>query len=603
MAQASSLMPGMKNLDPDAQKLAQVSPRFSPSVLARLFRYTGRKKKVLFGLIALAGISCILDVFAPYYMGVAIDKMTGKGTVDLQGILSVVVLLLGFYVCSAVSFWLVNFFAGIIAADVGAQLRKEGFSKISRMPLLFFDTHSRGDILSRFVNDTDAVTDGLLQGVVQFFTAGITLVGTFIFMAAIGRRMLLLVFPSAVLTVFLASAIMKYTARFFQRQQSALGRIGGLAEETFSGLREVKAFGYEDSVQSAFGKINEELYRAGQKAQFTSSMPNPTTRFVNYLAYILIGVFGWSFGGLSVGQIASFITYWNLFSKPLNDFTHVSSQIMAAFAAAARVFEMIDRTCEKPDDKDAAVLSADTVSGAVSFSHVHFSYDKEKSLIRDFSLEVKPGQRIAIVGPTGAGKTTLINLLMRFYEPDSGDISLDGRNLLKITRESLRGCFGMVLQDTWLFEGTIRENLLYGNPDASERDMLSACEAVHVHSFVTRLEKGYDTIIAGNGGNLSSGQKQLLTIARALIANPSLLILDEATSSVDTLTEIQIQEAFALLMKGKTCFIIAHRLSTIREADLILVLRDGQIAEQGTHEALLKKEGFYYSLYNSQYAT
>jgi len=603
MAQASSLMPGMKNLDPDAKKVAEATVKPSAKVLGRLLKYTGKQKKTLILVIFLAAVSCTLDVFAPYYLGEAIDKMRGVGQVDLQGILSIVLLLLGFYLCSSLFLWLVNYCAGILAAGVGAQLRKDGFAKISRMPLHFFDTRSHGDILSRFINDTDAVTDGLLQGVVQLLTAGITLIGTFIFMTMISWKMLIIVLPSAVLTFFLASLIMRLTSKYFKRQQKALGELSGLVEEIFSGLREVKAFGREKKTQKTFEAINQELYDAGQKAQFASSMPNPTTRFVNYLAYVLICVFGWSVGGLSIGQLTSFITYWNLFSKPLNDFTNISAQIVAAFAAAGRIFEMIDLPEESEEGAMDEDISPSDIKGAVEFSHVHFSYLPQTPLIRDFSLSVKPGQRVAIVGPTGAGKTTIINLLMRFYEPDSGEILLDGKNILNIKRECLRKSFGMVLQDTWLFKGSIRDNLLYGKEDATEEEMVAACKAVHAHSFISRLEKGYDTVVSESGGNFSAGQKQLLTIARAMIAKPAMLILDEATSSVDTLTELRIQEAFSLLMKGKTSFIIAHRLSTIREADMILVLKDGQVIEKGTHEALLSEKGFYSTLYYSQFDT
>ena len=602
MAQDSSFMPGMKNLDPDAKRLAQSSvTKPSGKIFMRVIGYAGRQKKYMLFIILLAAAGCTLDILAPYYVGLAIDDMKPlEGQVNLEHIFSIVIMLVIFYLCSSFFMWILNYLSSIVATNVAAQLRRDGFAKIGKMPLSFFDTRSHGDILSRFVNDVDAVSDGLLQGLVQLFSSGITLVGSFIFMTFISRKMLVIVIPAAILTFIIASQIMRFTSRYFKGQQTALGELSGLAEETFSAHREVKAFHYENKVQKKFEKINQELYIAGQKAQFASSLPNPTTRFVNNLAYILIGVFGWFFGGLTPGQITSFVAYWKQFSKPLNDFTNISSQIMAAFAAAGRIFSILDMEPE-PADPDTAI-ELEKSKGAFSFRNVFFSYVPEKKLIRDFSLEVQPGQRVAVVGPTGAGKTTIINLLMRFYEPDSGEIRLDGRNIQDISRESLRRAFGMVLQETWLFAGSIRDNLLYGCPEITEEEMIEACKKVHVHSFISRMENGYDTIISENGGNLSAGQKQLLTIVRAMLAKPDMLILDEATSSVDTLTEIRIQEAFALLMQNRTSFVIAHRLSTIRNADLILVMRDGQVIEQGTHEILLAKNGFYHELYNSQFS-
>lgn len=602
MPQASSLLPGVNNFVPDAKKLGLTPVKPSLKNFRRILGYAGRQKKTIAFVIAFAAVSCSLDIIAPYFMGRAIDFMTGKGQVDFAAILHIVIMLLGFYLSSSLFSWLMNYFSNIVAAKTAAQLRKDGFDRVSRLPLSFFDRTSHGDVLSRFVNDVDAISDGLLQGMVQLFSGTVTIIGTFAFMLVISWRMTLIVFPSAVITFFLASAIVRKTSTHFRKQQAYVGELNGVVEEIFSGQREVKAFGYQDEAQKKFDAINSRLNKVGQKAQFSSSLPNPTTRFLNYVAYILIGVFGWLAGGLSIGQISSFITYWNSFSRPLNDLTNITSQIMAAFASAQRVFEIIDMPEENPDPEDAEVLDPQKVRGEVEFSHVYFSYRPHHPLIQDFSVKVRPGQRIAIVGPTGAGKTTVINLLMRFYEPQEGLIRIDGVDTRHITRKSLRRSFGMVLQDTWLFAGTIRENLTYGRPSASMEEVISAAKAVHAHGFIKRLPNGYDTVISGEGGSLSQGQKQLLTIARALIADPRMLILDEATSSVDTVTELRIQEAFALLMKDRTSFVIAHRLSTIRESDLILVMKGGQIIEQGTHASLLAAKGFYFRLYNSQFA-
>src|SRR5665647_241290 len=601
MPQASSMLPGMRNLAPDAQRLGQAPVKPSWKILMRILGYAGRQRKRIVFVIIFAALGCTLDVVAPFFMGRAIDYMIGKGQVDLQAVLRIVMMLLGFYLISAAFSWMMNYMSNIVAARTAAQIRKDGFDRISRMPLRFFDRTSHGDVLSRFVNDVDAISDGLLQGMVQLFSGTVTVVGTLAFMLVMSWRMTLIVLPSAVLTFLLASWIVKLTGKYFRSQQAYIGEINGVVEETFSGQREVKAFGHQDAAQQAFDRINAKLYVVGQKAQFASSLPNPSTRFVNYIAYILIGVFGWIAGGLSIGQISSFLTYWTLFSRPLNDLTNITSQIMAAFASAQRVFEMIDLPEETPDPEDAAVLDPAKVRGEVEFSHVFFSYNPQRPLIQDFSVTVRPGQRIAIVGPTGAGKTTIINLLMRFYEPQEGVIRVDGVDTQNITRKSLRRSFGMVLQDTWLFAGTVHDNLAYGRPHATQVEIEAAAKTVHAHGFIKRLPNGYDTVIPEDGGSLSQGQKQLLTIARALIADPPMLILDEATSSVDTVTELRIQEAFALLMKDRTSFVIAHRLSTIKESDLILVMKSGRIIEQGTHIALLEAKGFYFDLYNSQF--
>lgn len=602
MPRATSMLPGMRNLVPDAQKLGLPPVKPSWKILSQILKYTGRQRKRIGFIVLFALLGCSLDVVAPFYMGRAIDFMIGEGQVRMDAVIRIAVMLAGFYLCSALFSWLMIYFSNIVAAKTAAQLRKDGFARILRMPLRFFDRSSHGDVLSRFVNDIDAISDGLLQGMVQLFSGVATITGTLAFMLYMSWKMTLIVLPSAILTFLLASWIVKITGKHFRKQQMYIGQINGVVEEVFSGQREVKAFGHQRAEQAVFDDLNEKLYIVGQKAQFASSLPNPSTRLVNYIAYILIGVFGWMVSGLSVGQIASFLTYWTLFSRPLNDLTNITAQVMSAFASAQRVFEMMDLPEEPPDPEDAVPLDPENVRGEIAFSHVSFSYQPTRPVIRDFSVKVLPGQRIAIVGPTGAGKTTIINLLMRFYEPQGGIILLDGVDTRKITRKSLRSSFGMVLQDTWLFAGTVRENLAYGKPKATQEEIVAAARAVHAHGFIKRLPDGYDTVISEDGNHFSQGQKQLLTIARAMIADPPMLILDEATSSVDTVTELRIQAAFTLLMKGRTSFVIAHRLSTIRESDLILVMKDGQIIEQGTHLELLSARGFYHSLYNSQFS-
>lgn len=601
MAQPGSILPGMNNLHPDAKRLGLKKTRPSGKVFARILGYAGRQKKYVAAAVAIATIGCAFDVTAPFLMSQAIDVMAGPGRVDFRTILAIIVALIMLYAVSAGFSRLTNYLSAIVAAKTAAELREEGFARISRLPLTFFDRTSHGDILSRFVNDVDAIADGLLQGMVQLVTGAVTILGALAFMIAMSPKMTLIVIPAAVVTFFIATFMVKVTGKYFQKQQAYIGEIDGMVEEIFKGQREVKAFGREETANVEFEEINQRLNRVGRRAQFVSSLPNPTTRFVNHGAFILIGVFGWTVGGLSIGRIAGFLSYWTAFSRPLNDITNITSQIMAAFASAERVFDMIDRDEECPDLTDATVLSRDSVQGEVEFEDVSFTYHPGHPLIRNFSLQVKPGQRVAIVGPTGAGKTTIINLLMRFYDPDDGTIRIDGHDVRKLTRESLRRSFGMVLQETWLFDGSIRDNLTYGNPEVTEEEIKAATKAVHAHGFIKRLPDGYDTVIGETGGTLSAGQRQLLTIARAMIADPPMLILDEATSSVDSLTEQRIQDAFVLLMKGRTSFVIAHRLSTIKSADRILVMKSGQIIEQGTHSELMTARGFYYDLYESQF--
>lgn len=601
MAQPGSILPGMNNLHPDAKRLGLRKTRPSGKVFGRILGYAGRQKKFVAAAVVIATLGCAIDVTAPYLMSQAIDAMAGPGRVDFQTILMTIAALVGMYAVSAIFARLTNYLSAIVAAKTAAELRDEGFARISRLPLTFFDHTPHGDILSRFVNDVDAIADGLLQGMVQLVTGGVTIIGAFIFMVAMSPKMTLIVIPAAVITFFIATFMVKVTGKYFQKQQAYIGEIDGMVEEIFKGQREVKAFGREDTAYGEFEEINQRLKKVGRRAQFVSSLPNPTTRFVNHGAFILIGVFGWTIGGLSIGRIAGFLSYWTAFSRPLNDITNITSQIMAAFASAERVFDIIDREEERGDAENVMVLKPETVKGEVEFDNVSFTYHPEHPLIQNFSLKVKPGQRIAIVGPTGAGKTTIINLLMRFYDPEAGTIRIDGHDARELTRESLRRSFGMVLQETWLFDGTIRDNLTYGNPLITDDELKAATKAVHAHGFIKRLPNGYDTVIGETGGTLSAGQRQLLTIARAMIADPPMLILDEATSSVDSLTEQRIQDAFALLMKGRTSFVIAHRLSTIKSADRILVMKQGRIIEQGTHLELMAARGFYHDLYESQF--
>jgi len=601
MPQASSLLPGMGNLAPDANKMGQAPVRPSLRIFLRILTYAGKQRRWIALVMSCAVIGCTFDVVAPYYMGRAVDAIIREKGVDFTSVSAIIALLLLFYAGSAIFSWMMNYFSGVVAVRTAAELRKDAFDRLNHMPLSYYDRTPHGEIFSRFVNDVDAISDGLLQGMVQFFSGIVLLVGAFAFMLYMSSKMMLVILGSAVLTFILASTIVRITGKYFRSQQRIAGKLNGMAEEIFSGQREVKAYGYAKRAQQKYDQTNQALYEVGQKAQFASSLPNPTTRFVNNGTYILIGVFGWIFGGLTVGQLSSFLTYWSLFSRPINDMTNITTQIMAAFASARRVFDMMDQTQEMPDVENAKTLVCEEVRGEVEFDHIRFSYEPDRELIRDFSLHVRPGERVAIVGPTGAGKTTLVNLLERFYEQQEGAIRIDGIDTREITRKSLRRSFGMVLQDTWLFDGTIRENLCYGHPDATLEEIVEVTKAIHAHGFIRRLPNGYDTRISGTLGCLSQGQRQLLTIARTMLENPPMLILDEATSSVDTVTEQKIQSAFGKLMEGKTSFVIAHRLSTIREADLILVLREGRIVEQGKHAQLLAAGGFYASLYNSQF--
>ncbi|MGI6263904.1 MAG: ABC transporter ATP-binding protein [Acutalibacteraceae bacterium] len=567
-------------------------------VVPRLLRAVGRQRGLLIGavLCALTGSAAMLT--APRLIALAIDRIgapNGPGA-TLTQLLALISLTVG---AGCLLTWITALLANLAANRTVCRLRQELFEKLGRLPVKYFDSHSRGDMISRFTNDIDAVSDGLNQGIVQLVTGVITVVLTLAFMLTLDPRVTLVAVLVTPLCFLVGFVIARYGHRKFAQQTRVQGELTGRAEELVAGQRTVKAFGREAAAAADFGAINEELYRCGWKAQFASALVNPSTRFVNHVAYVLVGVFG-ILAGLTPGAIAGFLTYTAQFAKPFNEITAITLQLQLAVASAGRIFQVLDEDEQSPDG-DAALPSPP--QGRVRFEGVDFAYDPQKPLIRQFDLSVEPGTTVAIVGPTGAGKTTLVNLLMRFYETDRGAIYVDGQPVTAPPRDELRRRFGMVLQDTWLFAGTVRDNIAYGRPDATDGQIEAAARAAHAHSFIRRLPQGYDTLLAEDGGGLSQGQKQLLTIARAMLLDPPMLILDEATSSVDILTEQRIQKAFRRLMEGRTTFVIAHRLSTIRDADRILVLDHGNVVESGTHEELLRKQGFYYRLYNAQFAS
>lgn len=567
--------------------------------LQRLYSYIADNKRYLIFLIISAILANIFMLAAPYLSGRAIDFIHGEGDVDFQMVLKFSGILLIVYILNALFTWGMTVFTNILSNRTIEKMRSDAFMSISRLPLKFFDNHSHGDIISRLTNDVDAVSEGLLQGITQFFSGLVTVIGSLVIMFMLNWRITLCIIVITIICIFVSKAIATNSGKMFRMQAQTVGELNGYVSETLSNLKAVKALGYEDRSSEKFAEINSRLYDCGQKAQFYSSLVNPTTRYINNLAYISVGVFGGLaavMGHLSVGIISSFLIYATQFARPINDMTSVLTQLQSAQAAAARIFALSDIP---PEEDDSGRQELQVNDGEVVFNNVDFSYDENRELIKNLNITAKKGQRIAIVGPTGAGKTTIVNLLMNFYDISGGAIIVDGQNINSVTRDSLRRNFGMVLQDTWLFTGTVRENIAYGKEDATDEEVIAAAKAASADSFIRRLPDGYDTMITEDGGNLSGGQKQLLTIARAMLSNPRVLILDEATSNVDTMTEQRIQRAFLKMMEGRTSFIIAHRLSTIREADLILVMDNGKIVEQGTHEELLKKGGFYAKLYNS----
>ena len=553
--------------------------------------------------ILMAVITVASSLYAPILVGNAIDYIIGPGDVDFIGVRSVIMKFALVIVCTAVSQWIMNICNNKIIYHVTRNIRDEAIEKLEHLPLSYIDSHSYGEVVSRVIADVDQFADGLLMGFTQFFTGVTTIVGTLLFMIMINVRITLVVVLITPVSFLVAGFIAKKTYSMFKLQSETRGEQTALIDEMIGGQKVVKAYNHEQETMDKFDEINERLQKYSLKAIFFSSITNPATRFVNSLVYAGVAVTGAISainGGISVGQLATFLSYANQYTKPFNEISGVITELQNALACAARVFELIEEQPEIADKPDAVVL--DNADGSISLENVYFSYTKDKELITDFNLNVKPGQKIAIVGPTGCGKTTIINLLMRFYDVDSGSIKVSDVDIKDMTRHSLRAGFGMVLQDTWLRAGTIRDNIIMGKPDATEEEIIEAAKAAHAHSFIKRLPDGYDTVIGEDGGSLSQGQKQLLCITRVMLCRPPMLILDEATSSIDTRTELKIQNAFNKLMEGRTSFIVAHRLSTIQSADLILVMKDGHIIEQGNHRELLAKGGFYKNLYESQFA-
>ena len=551
--------------------------------------------------LLVAAVSVAAQLYIPILCGDAIDKMLGKGNVDLAGVLRIAVSILVVAAVAALAQWLLSVCNNRITFSVSRDLRNEALRKIQTLPLSYLDSHPSGDIVSRMVADVDTFADGLLMGFTQLFSGILTILGTLLFMLRENVPITLVVVCITPLSLVVAGFLAKRSYGYFQSQSTVRGKQTALVNEMIEGQKVVQAFGHEAESLAAFDEVNGQLQDVSLKAIFFSSLTNPATRFVNNIVYAGVGLVGAVYavrGGITIGQLSVFLSYANQYTKPFNEISGVVTELQNALACAARVFELLDAEDQVPEAENAAALQPD---GHVQLQDVSFRYLPDRPLIEGLSLDVQPGQRIAIVGPTGCGKTTLINLLMRFYDVNSGSIKVSGTDIRDVTRASLRGSYGMVLQDTWLRAGTVRENIAYGKPDATMDEVIAAAKAAHAHSFIRRLPDGYDTVIAEDGGNISQGQKQLLCIARVMLCLPPMLILDEATSSIDTRTEVRIQKAFARMMQGRTSFIVAHRLSTIREADVILVMKDGHIVEQGNHDQLLAQGGFYAKLYNSQF--
>lgn len=571
--------------------------------LKTVFSYIKQYSFYVILSLVFAVITVALTLYIPILTGNAVDLILGKGNVNFQGIFKILEKIIIIMILTAVAQWLMNICNNKITYGVIKDIRNKAFKKLEIVPLKYIDQNPHGDIVSRVIADVDQFADGLLMGFTQLFTGVITIFGTLFFMLTISVKITFVVVIITPISLFVANFIAKRTYIMFQKQSETRGEQTALIDEMIGNQKVVQAYGQEEEVLKRFDQINNDLEKFSLRAIFFSSLTNPSTRFINSLVYTGVGLSGAILAinnGISIGQLSSFLSYANQYTKPFNEISGVITELQNALACAARIFELIEEEPQISDSKDAFIIK-DAV-GKVDLENVYFSYVEDKKLIKDFNLAVKPGQRIAIVGPTGCGKSTIINLLMRFYDVDSGAIKVDGANIRHVTRDSLRTSYGMVLQETWLKSTTVKENLTMGKKNASDSEIIKAAKASHAHSFIKRLPQGYDTIITEDGGNLSQGQKQLLCIARVMLCLPPMLILDEATSSIDTRTEQKIQSAFATMMKGRTSFIVAHRLSTIKEADIILVMKDGSIIEQGSHKELLKANGFYANLYNSQFA-
>ena len=574
------------------------------AILKKVMHYLKHYIPILILSVVLATVTVALTLYFPILTGRAIDLILDKGNVDFPGILAIAkegAIVIGI---TAAAQWIMNMCNNRMTYNIVRDIRRDAFERIEHLPLSYIDSHSHGDMVSRIIADVDTFADGLLMGFTQLFTGLATIIGTLLFMLFVNVKITVVVVLLTPISLFVAGFIAKKTYSMFQLQTQTRGEQTALIEEMVGNQKVVQAFCHEKEALGQFADVNDRLQKYSLRATFFSSLVNPSTRFVNSLVYAAVGITGalaviLTGGAFSVGNLSCFLSYANQYTTPFNEISGVVTELQNALACAARFFELIEAKEEEPDAADAYQL--EQADGTVDIDHVYFSYVPEQKLIEDFNLHVQPGQRIAIVGPTGCGKTTLINLLMRFYDADSGHIQVSGHDVMHMTRHSLRKNYGMVLQETWLKKGTIRENICMGKPDATEEEMIAAAKASHAHSFIRRLSKGYDTEITEDGGNLSQGQKQLLCITRVMLCLPPMLILDEATSSIDTRTEIRIQKAFLTMMKGRTSFIVAHRLSTIREADSILVMKDGKIIEQGNHDTLLAQNGFYATLYNSQF--
>ena len=584
-----------------AKAKAKLTPEQRKATLTRVLHKIRPYSLFVVCSLIVASVSVAAQLYIPILCGDAIDLMLGKGNVDFAGVGRIIVEVLVVAVAAAFAQWLLSVCNNRITFSVSRDLRNEALRKIQTLPLSYLDSHPSGDIVSRMVADVDTFADGLLMGFTQLFSGVLTILGTLLFMLSENVAITLVVVCITPLSLLVASFLAKRSYKYFQGQSSVRGEQTALVNEMIEGQKVVQAFGHEAESLDAFDEVNGRLQDVSLKAIFFSSMTNPATRFVNNIVYAGVGLVGALYavrGGITIGQLSVFLNYANQYTKPFNEISGVVTELQNALACAARVFELLDADDQIPEAENAAVLQPD---GHVQLEDVSFRYLPDRPLIEGLSLDVNPGQRIAIVGPTGCGKTTLINLLMRFYDVNGGAIKVSGTDIRSVTRASLRGSYGMVLQDTWLRAGTVRENIAYGKPDATLDEVVAAAKAAHADSFIRRLPDGYDTVIAEDGGNISQGQKQLLCIARVMLCLPPMLILDEATSSIDTRTEVRIQKAFARMMQGRTSFIVAHRLSTIREADVILVMKDGHIVEQGNHDELLAAGGFYAKLYNSQF--